>query len=378
MKKFMGVFLCIFFLSGIALADTYLIGFEDLFLNGGSYWNGADGSGGFSSEGATFSNYYDSTYGVYWEGFSYSNMTDTSISGVDAQYNAITGEGAEGSSNYAVGYFSSFGVVLPTIIFSEEKTVTGAYFTNCNYTYYSMLNGDAFAKRFENGDWLKLTVKGLDVQGNVTGTVDFLLAEDTNIIDSWVWLNLSSLGVIKGIEFTMSSSDSGQWGMNTPAYFCMDNLTISTPSDKKDTQPYTLYPLIYPLTYPYLLNNYWGISPLEGYYGVPFAGRTIEGFSGINVSGSFLNPFTLNLYNGYPFNMLFSGYFSGFNKSYTDWYIRGYLRANPAGGYLDLYSLFGNSYGISSKGSFDTFGALSTFWPYNVYLGVDHMYSYFW
>ena len=32
------------------------------------------------------------------------------------------------------------------------------------------------------------------------------------------------------IRFTMSSSDNGMFGMNTPAYFAMDNLVVPEPS----------------------------------------------------------------------------------------------------------------------------------------------------
>jgi hypothetical protein len=31
---------------------------------------------------------------------------------------------------------------------------------------------------------------------------------------------------VKSLEFGLSSSDSGQYGMNTPAYFAMDHLTL--------------------------------------------------------------------------------------------------------------------------------------------------------
>ncbi|MDR1225738.1 MAG: DUF4465 domain-containing protein [Prevotellaceae bacterium] len=34
------------------------------------------------------------------------------------------------------------------------------------------------------------------------------------------------------MTFEASSTDNSPWGMNTPAYFCMDNLTVCVP--KKD------------------------------------------------------------------------------------------------------------------------------------------------
>ena len=38
-------------------------------------------------------------------------------------------------------------------------------------------------------------------------------------------MDLSSLGSVKTLNFSMESSDVGDYGMNTPAYFCMDNFT---------------------------------------------------------------------------------------------------------------------------------------------------------
>ena len=87
-----------------------------------------------------------------------------------------------------------------------------------------MLNGDQFAKKFEAGDWFKLTITGKDSNGVVTDTVDFLLADGTDIVDAWTWVDLSGLGEVKSILFSLSSSDTGAFGMNTPSYFALDSI----------------------------------------------------------------------------------------------------------------------------------------------------------
>ena len=63
------------------------------------------------------------------------------------------------------------------------------------------------------------------------GTVDFYLADyrfaDNSkdyIVENWEYVDLSSLGVVKSLEFSLNSSDAGVFGMNTPAYFAMDDL----------------------------------------------------------------------------------------------------------------------------------------------------------
>ena len=214
-------------------ARGYIATFEDLSLEAESYWNGSDESGGFRSGTAYFNNNYDTTWGS-WDGFSYSNITDTTTKGLEGQYGAITGGGQGGSSNYAVGYVGWS--ESPTIRLDSPGVVEGLYVTNNNSAYYSMLEGDAFAKKFggasgEEEDWFLLSITGRDAAGEVTGTVEFYLADfraagsaSDYIVDRWEYVDLRGLGVVESLEFGLSSSDVGDWGMNTPAYFVIDTI----------------------------------------------------------------------------------------------------------------------------------------------------------
>lgn len=245
-----------------AAARADIATFDDLpSLAAESYWNGSDMSGthevvadpwyppdgtmdvyhgGFYSGSAYFNNNYNATYWS-WDGWAYSNMTDTTTVGDTNQYSAITGGGASGSSNYGIAYTGSSTV---TTSFSDAVQVQGAYITNTAYPYHSMLNGDDFAKQFggatgNDEDWFLLTITGKDAGGAETGTIDFYLADytfaesnDDYIVDEWTWVDLTALGNnVKSLEFALDSSDhyiynSVDYGMNTPAYFAMDNLTV--------------------------------------------------------------------------------------------------------------------------------------------------------
>ncbi|WP_028319692.1 DUF4465 domain-containing protein [Desulfobulbus elongatus] len=227
--------------------------FEDLELSANSYWSGDDSgselgtSSGFTSGDNYFANYQYVEWNL-WEGFAYSNMTDTTTAGYTNQFSAITGGGVNGSANYAVAYtFTMMGQPAQTYngmtTGDYAQTVAGFYVTNTTYAYLSMLKGDSFAKAFggANGmdeDWFKLTVYALDADYSRTGdAVDFYLADyrfadssEDYIIDHWTWVDLTGLGEVYGLEFQLTSSDTGQWGMNTPAYFAMDNLeTVAAP-----------------------------------------------------------------------------------------------------------------------------------------------------
>jgi len=207
--------------------------FDNLTLAPESYWNGSDGSGGFASGDVHFVNHYNADWG-FWDGFAYSNCTDPNLAGLPAQYNAITGAGQGGSANYGVVFVGW--ETLPTLTLSSPQVLSGLYVTNDSYTYYDMLRGSTFSKRFggpagKDADWFKLTITGLDAAGLVTGTVDFYLADfrfaDSSqdyLLDSWAFVNLATLGEVKTLQFQLDSSDKGPLGLNTPTYFCIDTI----------------------------------------------------------------------------------------------------------------------------------------------------------
>lgn len=219
----------------VSPAVASIADFDELSLAPDSCWNGDEGSGGFTSGSAYFENYYDTVYGM-WGGFAYSNKTDTLAQGWDAQYNAIPGTGQAGSANYAIAYQDSFNNITPTFHLDQSRVISSIRVTNSNYTYYSMLYGDLFAKKFggqtgDDPDWFLLEIIGKDEQGQTTGTIPFYLADfrftDNGadyIVDDWTEVDLTSLGLVKTVQFQLSSSDTGDWGMNTPAYFALDTI----------------------------------------------------------------------------------------------------------------------------------------------------------
>ena len=219
--------------------------FESIPLGGAeSFWNGSDGSGGFN-DGAHFNNTYNASFGS-WSGFAVSNTTDTTTPGFGNQYSAYTGGGAGGSSQYAVGYvpnpiFSSD--PNPTISFGKVTNLNGytAEITNTTYAALSMLNGDSFSKQFggvtgDDPDFFLLTITGYN--GATAGnSVDFYLADyrfadnsQDYIVDEWTSVDLSAIGSADSLQFSLTSSDVGGSGINTPTYFALDNIVVPEPS----------------------------------------------------------------------------------------------------------------------------------------------------
>lgn len=176
-----------------------------------------------------------------WNGFSYSNVVDKTTPGYANQYACITGGGADKAEGtpYLVGYYSEYDHKTPLFEFADgsAQVLAGAYVTNSTYGYLAMLNGEGPARKFtkDNKDWMILTATGYDQDGNKGKSVDFYLADFRNeddsrnyILDTWKWMDLSGLGEVAKVEFTLSSSDTGDYGTNTPTYFCMDGLASIT------------------------------------------------------------------------------------------------------------------------------------------------------
>ena len=229
-RMFAAVLTMVAFTASAALGGV-AADFDDLTLAPDSYWNGSDGTGDFTSGLGTFNNNYNSAWGS-WDGWSYSNKSDTTTPGYGNQYSAYTGV-AQSGSIYGVAYTG--GSEPTSVTFAAAMTLDYAYFTNTTYAALSMKNGDSFAKKFggpsgDDPDWFLLTITGKNGQ-TTTGTVEFYLADyrfaDNNqdyIVDTWQQVDLSSLGAVTSLEFGLTSSDTGQYGMNTPAYFAMDTM----------------------------------------------------------------------------------------------------------------------------------------------------------
>lgn len=225
MKKFY-LFAAGIMMTSLAVAQSPAVAtFEDLGLAPESVWDGSDESAMFQSGDFIFvNNYVD--WGGYasWDGFAYASMTSTQYASLDDQYNSCVGSGVVGSQTYAVAYYSAYMGTEPTIMEANGNafTPTGCYVTNNAYAYLSMLNGDAYCKQFDDTDWFLLTATGY-LAGEASAQAEFYLAKEGVIVDDWQWFDLSALGTVDEIHFTLSSSDTGAWGMNTPAYYCMDN-----------------------------------------------------------------------------------------------------------------------------------------------------------
>ncbi|MBN1953063.1 MAG: DUF4465 domain-containing protein [Bacteroidales bacterium] len=321
--------------------------FEALQLDPASWWNGITASYGnytnvLEDSIFVFENRFgrnDYGYGMYdsWYGFAYSRMMDDTTSGIINQYSAITASGVFGSENYGVFYLMAG---KDTIRLSETRKLDSVFVTNGTYPYLSMRDGDSFSKKFggESGDdpdWFMLSLVGIR-NGEVTDTVEVYLAdfrdadnENDYIVSEWEKVDLSVLDTVDMIELSLSSSDVGDWGMNTPAYFCLDNLSGADFED-----------------FSYISGDYWnGSMALAGSYQSDFS------------SGDFVfpNSYAISDY-GFGLTESWSGFaYSNMQDVITPGYVNQYSSATGIGvggswQYGLCYNLYRDTISLTTAG----------------------------
>lgn len=243
MYKIAGI-ACLGLMLSLTNINAQTADFENLALPMESYWDGSDLSGThnngvftseFTSGDFTFPNLFDTTWGApgYWlGGFAYSNMTDSVTSGVGNKYSAKAG-GGDISSNYVI---SSNNTSIKVNGTSSGGNALNMRISNSTYAYNSMRDGDAFAKKFggpsgNDPDWFKVTIK-VYMFGGFQDSLDYYLADfrfsdnsQDYIKSSWEDISILTSS-IDSIYFEINSSDVGMWGMNTPAFFCLDNIGL--------------------------------------------------------------------------------------------------------------------------------------------------------
>lgn len=176
-----------------------------------------------------FDHYYAS-WG-FGGGFTYTNKTDVTTPG---SYNlsAITASGKSGSV-YLTANSSVFTPAILTNMQADKYQFKGAWVTNSVFAYLAVKDGNdgwGGVTKFGAGDWFKLEAVGYAINGTEVGRSEIYLADyrdgKTEVLNTWKWFDWTSIANAAYIDFEMTSTDTGEWGMNTPAYFCIDAITM--------------------------------------------------------------------------------------------------------------------------------------------------------
>lgn len=192
--------------------------------------------------------------GYYWDGFTPAiggDITDYGQPGAGGTWTSnfggcMAGGGcvfidsksvaADPAQPYFVAYYSSWAMEGHSnqVMFVDQNgdmtfEPVGVYVSNHPWAYYHCLNGDAASTPFGEGDHFDLTAVGVAADGTET-SVTMTMAEYVNgefhAVTDWTFFDLSSLGSVNSVYFTMNSTKLNNYGVATPLYFCMDKFQV--------------------------------------------------------------------------------------------------------------------------------------------------------
>ena len=163
----------------------------------------------------------------YWYGFAYSQMHDvTTFDYATNEFSAYVPDDPQGNK-FMVGYIGSWDAPSIEINFSKPVKDLSIDVANNTLAALAMKGEDPnhYAREFEDGDLFTLTITVTSV--DETETITFKLGDGVNITEKWNSIKFQSKNISK-LEFSLESTDIGDWGMNTPSYFCIDNIKART------------------------------------------------------------------------------------------------------------------------------------------------------
>ena len=170
-------------------------------------------------------------YGGFGMGFTYSSLTDTTTAGY-TNNSAITGKGLKTNGYYTVNTGGDWAGIGSDITFDGNKAYKAkeCYVTNSTYAYRAIKDhndgGMGGVKEWTAQDQFTLIITGYNGE-NKTNQIEFDLAKGFDIVKNWQKIDLTTLGEVTRIHFSMTSTDNNKGGMLTPSYFCLDQLTVT-------------------------------------------------------------------------------------------------------------------------------------------------------
>ena len=183
--------------------------------------------------------------GYYWDGFTVSRSA--AKSGWEANRAGggmkLDGDNAvvDAASPYLVGYWAEF-MESPDhhttqMIFNDGNAyeAVGVYVNMNAQSYTDVTAGSGAARTFNHeGDSFVLIAHGVSPEGTEsTASIELAGFHDGTFtaLTDWTYWDLSSLGLVESIYFTMTSTDVGDWGTNTSTYFALSHMTVAEPEN---------------------------------------------------------------------------------------------------------------------------------------------------
>lgn len=183
----------------------------------------------------------------------YTYENQCSVYNVNSLDGSNNGAGAGGSNTFVVsnGYkndvFDTNTCGRMNFTGGAEYEVRSIELCNSSYVYGTLMHGNPYGNDPEKsieevGGWFSVKFYGYDAQGNPTNggqpvvyyLCDYRADSPTRsaAIDKWHTCDLSALGKVNAIEVDFDGSDCGAYGLNTPAYVCLDNVKVDVTPER--------------------------------------------------------------------------------------------------------------------------------------------------
>ena len=176
--------------------------------------------------GAQFDTWLQESPWFFWWGWAYSDNIESEYQS-DYSHQYANPIGAYSGQKFAICYRSEStgSLYSPSIRFGQEVTPQSVMVTNSTTTVCYVKGEDSFSV-WSADDKTSLLITGYR-GATPTGTISFTLAEGADYVDDWTKVELGELGKVDRLEFVISSTDVGDWGMNAPAYVCIDDVVFT-------------------------------------------------------------------------------------------------------------------------------------------------------
>lgn len=243
--------LAFIFNAHMVSAQLFSDDFEEFTLPIDTFLNGSNGDTLFEGIfGAHYPVVYDTVFDYWASGFAVSTMTNDSQGGFTDLYSSIALP-EEGSHYLSVNLGQGpVRIDLSQIPYPLNQAMS-LDVCNSTYAYFSMLEGDGFAKKFGGAagtdpDYFVLKISQLDENDSLLAADEVYLADFrfTNsaldfILNEWQTVLLSELSnpdLVAAFELELFSSDTGMFGINTPLFLCIDNVKYAWPGAVEETE----------------------------------------------------------------------------------------------------------------------------------------------
>ena len=143
-----------------------------------------------------------------------------------------SGGGHNGSDNFliVVGNYNALenSDDLAEMHFADGKArkILSCYVNATTYFLNIVKNGNPFSPALGNDDQIIISATGYDESGNETATVEMPFARKSVYVNRWMAWDLSPLGKVVRVKFDVTGGPATEWGMTTPKYFAIDDITI--------------------------------------------------------------------------------------------------------------------------------------------------------